>query len=163
MKLKLSLLMVALSTYTGLAAADEFTPPPMRDGLWTTHTKQIQHGKTVIDMSIKICHSQALTNSMKATGQEIRKRNNCTSTVTKPSSNSIVEESSCAKGPNAGRVTKLLYTFQGDTGSHMEMHSGAGNSETVMIVDSSYVGSCPAGMKPGDSMMADGKIISGGS
>jgi hypothetical protein len=32
----------------------------------------------------------------------------------------------------------------------------------VMIMDSKYLGSCPADMKPGDAVMADGKKISGG-
>ena len=36
-----------------------------------------------------------------------------------------------------------------------------GKSETVVIIDAKYLGSCPAGMKPGDLMMDDGKIISG--
>ena len=38
-----------------------------------------------------------------------------------------------------------------------------GKSEIVMIMDAKYLGSCPASMKPGDLMMGDGKIISGGN
>jgi hypothetical protein len=30
-----------------------------------------------------------------------------------------------------------------------------------MIIDAKYLGSCPAGMKPGD-LIIDGKVISGG-
>jgi hypothetical protein len=37
-----------------------------------------------------------------------------------------------------------------------------GKSETVMIIDAKYLGSCPAGMKPGD-LMINGEIISGGN
>jgi hypothetical protein len=73
-----------------------------------------------------------------------------------------VEESRCAKGPNAGSITKIVYTYQGDTASHNEMHMNVGKAETVMIMDAKYLGSCPAGMKPGDLIM-DGKIISGGN
>ena len=65
--------------------------------------------------------------------------------------------------PNAGSVTKINYTFQGDTASHTEMHMNAGKSETVMIMDAKYLGSCPAGMKPGDAVTADGKKIGGGN
>jgi len=43
------------------------------------------------------------------------------------------------------------------------MHTNDGKSETVMIIDAKYLGSCPAGMKPGDVVTADGKKISGGS
>jgi hypothetical protein len=39
----------------------------------------------------------------------------------------------------------------------------AGKSETVMIMDAKYLGSSPAGMKPGDAIKADGKKIGGGN
>ena len=39
----------------------------------------------------------------------------------------------------------------------------AGKSETVMIMDAKYLGSCPTGMKPGDAVTADGKKIGGGN
>jgi hypothetical protein len=58
-------------------------------------------------------------------------------------------------------VTKVIYTFQGDTASRSEMHLNVQNSEVVLIVEAKYVSSCPAGMKPGDLIM-DGKIIPGG-
>ena len=45
----------------------------------------------------------------------------------------------------------------------MEMHMNVGKTETLMTMDSRYLGSCPAGMKPGDSVMADGKKISVGN
>jgi hypothetical protein len=108
-----------------------------------------------------MCQSKELTESMQSSGAELRKNNECTSSVTQPSTNTYVEESRCAKGPNAGSVTKVVYTHQGDTASHTEMHMNVGKSETVMIMDAKYLGSCPTGMKPGDLIM-DGKIISGG-
>jgi hypothetical protein len=69
----------------------------------------------------------------------LRKKNECTSNVTQPSTNSYVEESRCAKGPNAGSVTKVVYTYQGDTASHTEMHMNVGKSETVVIIDAKYL------------------------
>jgi len=163
MRFRRVLLIAALSALTGIAGADEFKPPPMKDGLWETHSTQIQQGKTVFDMSAKMCQSKELTKSMQSSGEELRKKNACTSAVTQPSPNKYVEESRCAKGPSAGSVTKITYTYQGDTASHTEMHTNDGKSETVMIIDAKYLGSCPAGMKPGDAVMADGKKISGGS
>jgi hypothetical protein len=163
MRFRPVLVVAVLSGMIGIAGADEFKPPPMKDGLWETHSRQTQQGKTVIDTSIKMCQSKELTKSMQSNGEELRKKNGCTSAVTQPSPNTYVEESHCAKGPNAGSVTKVMYTYQGDTASHMEMHMNNGKSETVMIMDSKYLGSCPAGMKPGDAVMADGKKISSGS
>jgi hypothetical protein len=161
MSVKPAFLVALLSAWVGIAGADGFKPPPTKEGLWETHTKQIQQGKTVSDRSIQMCQSKALTDSMKASGDEMRKQNECTSNITQPSPDTYVEESRCAKGPNAGSVTKVVYTHQGDTASHTEMHMTEGKTETVMIMDAKYVGSCPTGMKPGDLIM-DGKIISGG-
>jgi hypothetical protein len=162
MRFRPVLLAAIPSALIGISAADEFKPPPMKDGLWETHSRQTQQGKTVFDTSSKMCQSKELTKSMQSNGEELRKKNECTSTVTQPSPNTYVEESRCAKGPNAGSGTKVIYTYQGDTASHMEMHTNEGKSETVMIMDAKYLGSCPAGMKPGDAVMADGKKISAG-
>ena len=156
------LLVALLSVWIGIAGADGIQPPPMKDGLWETHSTQTKEGKTVSDTSMQVCQSKELTKSMLSDGEELRKKNECTSNVTQPSANTYVEESRCAKGPNAGSVTKVVYAYQGDTASHTEMHMNVGKSETVMIIDAKYLGSCPTGMKPGD-LIVDGKIISGGN
>jgi hypothetical protein len=162
-KIKPVFLVAVLSAWTGMAGADELKPPPTREGLWETHSTQTQQGKTMSDRSVQMCQSKELTKSMQATGEELRKKNECTSSVTQPSANTYVEESRCAKGPNAGSVTKVIYTYQGDTSSHTEMHMTLlGKTETVMLIDAKYLGSCPAGMKPGD-LIIDGKMISGGN
>ena len=162
MRLRPVLFVAVLSAWIGIAGADEFKPPPMKDGLWETHSRQTRQGNAVFDTSIKMCQSKELTKSMQSNGEELRKRNKCTSVVTQPSPNTYVEESHCTEGPNAGSLTKVIYTYQGDTASHMEMHMNVGKSETVMIMDAKYLGSCPTGMKPGDLIMG-GKIISGGN
>jgi hypothetical protein len=148
-----------LSASIAVAAADEIKPPPTKEGLWETHGTHTQEGKTVPDQSVKMCQSTGTTKAMQAQGEEMRKRNECTSHVTRSSPDTYVEESSCARGPNAGSVTKVIYTNEGDTASHTEMHMNVGKAETVVIIDAKYLGSCPAGMKPGDLMMEDGKII----
>jgi len=162
MTFKPAFFVAVLSVWIGTAAADGFKPPPMRDGLWETHSTQTQQGKTVSDRTVKMCQSKELTQSMQSTGEELRKQNECTSSVTQPSPNTCVEESRCAKGPNAGSVTRVVYSYQGDTASHTEMHMNVDKSAIVMIMDAKYLGSCPTGMKPGDLIM-DGKIISGGN
>ncbi len=154
-------LIAALSIGIGMAMADGIKPPPTREGLWETHSTRTQQGKTVSDSSVKMCQSKELTKSMQSGAEELRKKNECTSSVTQPSANTYVEESRCAKGPTPGSVTRVVYTYQGDTASHTEMHINAGNAETLMTMDAKYLGSCPAGMKPGDLIM-DGKIVSGG-
>src|ERR1700722_8799578 len=161
MRFKPILLVAALSASIGIGHADEFKPPPTKEGLWETHNTQIQQGKTVSEGTMKMCQSNKITESMRLSGEELRKKNACTSSVTQPAPNTYIEESRCAKGPSAGSVTKVVYTHQGDTASRTEMHMTLGNAETVMIMDAKYIGSCPAGVKPGDSIMSDGKVISG--
>jgi hypothetical protein len=36
-----------------------------------------------------------------------------------------------------------------------------GKTETIMISDAKYLGSCPAGMQPGDRLNANGTIVHG--
>ena len=162
MRVNLAFGIAAVGASIGIAGADEFKPPPIKDGLWETHSLQTQQGKTVIDTSMKVCQSKELTKSTQSIGDELRKKDECTSVVSQPSANTYVEESRCAKGANAGSVTKIVYTYQGDTASHMEMHAHEGKSETVMVMDMKYLGSCPVGMKPGDAITADGTKISAG-
>lgn len=162
MRFKPVLLVTVLSASIGVAGADEFKAPPIKDGLWETHSTQSQQGKTVFATSIKMCHSNQLTNSMQSEMEALRKKRKCTSTVTQPSPNTYVEESRCAEEPDGGSRTRTIYTYQGDTAYHMETRSNHGEAETVMIMDSKYLGSCPAGMKPGDALMPDGKKISAG-
>jgi len=162
MTFKPAFLVAVLLVWVGIVEADGIKLPPTKEGLWETHSTQTQQGKTVFDKSVKMCQSNETTKSMQSNREELRKKNECTSNVTQPSTNMYVEQSRCAKGPNAGSVTKVVYTYQGDAASHTEMHMNVGKSETVMIIDAKYLGSCPAGMKPGDLIM-DGKIISGGN
>ena len=66
----------------------------------------------------------------------------------------------------AGTVveSKGTTTFQGDTATHSETHATytppmGGISGMTMIMDQKYVGSCPAGLQPGDRTNADGSVI----
>jgi hypothetical protein len=128
----------------------------MKEGLWETHSARTEQGTTVFQWSTKVCQSKETTKEAQSVDDDMRKRNQCTSVISQPSANTIVEDSRCAKGSNAGSVTKLVYSHQGDTASHTEIHMKTGNIEAVTITDRKYLGSCPAGMKPGDAMPPDG-------
>jgi hypothetical protein len=155
MRIGLSLGIAAVAASIGIAGADEFKLPPMKDGLWETHSAQTQEGKTMFQVSAKMCQSKETTKAAQSTSDDMKKRNQCTSVVSQPSADTFVEDSRCAKGPNAGSVTKLIYKYQGDTASHTEIHMKMGKTEAVTITDMKYLGSCPAGMKPGDVMASD--------
>ena len=57
--------------------------------------------------------------------------------------------------PTVRAVQKPTMIYKGDSSYHMEQHM-TGTSESVTIIDESYLGSCPADMKPGDVVMANG-------
>jgi hypothetical protein len=59
--------------------------------------------------------------------------------------------------------SKGTVSYTGDTSAHSETHARyspafGGISETTMIMDQKYVGSCPAGAQPGDLTNADGRV-----
>jgi hypothetical protein len=141
-----------------IARAEEPQLPPLKEGLWESHT--LQKSKTNKTESVlKLCrtheYDQTVRSSIKLAGDNTRKLNQCTEKVKRKSANSYSSEMHCARD---GSVTKVTMTFQGDTSYRMDMHlkNGSG-SETEMIVDDRYVGSCPSDMKPGDAVTGDGK------
>jgi hypothetical protein len=159
MRMKIHLLATCAMVFVsaGFAIADEPQLPPLKEGLWESHTQMIiQNSKH--DSVIKVCRNHQFDQSMKdqskAIGESMRKTRQCTDVTTKQSANSYLSESHCVKD---GAVTKTTVTFQGDTSYHMEMHRKDNQSESVTTIDDKYMGSCPADMKPGDTIMADGK------
>jgi hypothetical protein len=146
-----------------IAYADEPQLPPLKEGLWESHTQQVMQSNK-FQTVMKLCRSHAFDKSMKAsaksTGESLRKMNQCTDVTSQISPNSFLSELNCAKD---GSVTKTTVTYQGDSSYHMEMHRKDSKSESVTTIDDRYVGSCPADMKPGDAIMADGKKMSLGT
>jgi hypothetical protein len=141
----------------GIVSAAEPQLPPLKEGLWESHTQQvIQKSKT--EMVIKLCRTHEFDKVRKASansaGETLRKLNGCTDVVTRQSAGSYSSEMHCDKD---GTLTKMTMTYQGDTSYHMEMRARVGQSESVTVIDDRYIGPCPADMKPGDAVMADGK------
>jgi len=141
----------------GIAVAAEPELPPLKEGLWESHTTMVIQN-TKHDSVLKLCRNHQFDKFMKdqtkSTGENLRKARQCTDTTTQLAAGSYSSESHCAKD---GSVTKTTATFQGGTSYHMEMHRKDNQSETVTTIDDKYMGSCPADMKPGDTIMADGK------
>jgi hypothetical protein len=140
-----------------IARADTPTLPPLKEGLWESHTQQtIKKNKTqtVLELCRTHEYDESIKASMKLAGENLRQLKQCIEKVTRRSANSFSSEMRCVKD---GSVTKVTMTFEGDTSYRMEMHVKEGKSDTATIVDDRYVGACPADMKPGDAVTADGK------
>jgi hypothetical protein len=163
MKISILSTLATMFVTTGIAYADEPQLPPLKEGLWESRTQQVSQNNK-FQTVMKLCRSHDFDKSMKAsaksTGENLRKLNQCTDVTSKISANSYLSELHCAKD---GSVSKTTVTYQGDTSYHMELHRKDSKSESVTTIDDRYVGSCPADMKPGDAVMADGKKMSLGT
>jgi hypothetical protein len=159
MRMKIYLLSTCALVFVsaGIAVADEPQLPPLKEGLWESHTQMIIQN-TKHDSVLKLCRTHQIDKSVKeqskAIGENLRKSRQCTDVITRQSAGSYSSESHCVKD---GSATKTTVTYQGDTSYHMEMHRKDNQSESVTTIDDKYVGSCPADMKPGDAVMGDGK------
>jgi hypothetical protein len=60
-------------------------------------------------------------------------------------------------------VSNGTYTYISSTSTHSESHAAYtpaydGKTDETVIQDQTYVGSCPAGMQPGDRIKVDGTL-----
>ena len=125
--------------------------PPVKEGLWQVRTQTISNpgGKKSED-TMKVCRTQA---SEKAGEAVMKNTKGCTVVNESMNGNVYSLEMRCSM---AGTViaSKGTTTFQSDSAVHSESHvsyTPAMNGETddTSITDQTYLGSCPAGAKPG--------------
>ena len=138
--------------------------PTLKEGLWSIHTESIDqpgNKKTTGDRSL--CRSHEYDARVEQMGKEAQAK--CKTIHESTSGGKRDAELECTV---AGTVihTKATTTLTGDTAAHSETHATytpplAGMAEMTMIMDQKYVGACPAGVDPGDSISADGKIVKG--
>jgi hypothetical protein len=139
-------------------AADD--PPQVKEGLWSIHTQSIDNpGNKKTEGTRSICRNHQYDKEAQARAKTVK---GCTVTSEAFHGNQYSVATRCEV---AGTVIQSanVTTFQGDSAFHSENHASYnpamnGMSESTMIIDQKYVGSCPAGMQAGDLMSADGRI-----
>jgi len=142
---------------TGAAHAVDF--PQVKEGLWTIHTKTIDTpGNQVSEGDRSICRNHAYDEHVRSLAKGV----DCKTISENLSGGTYTVESECKVAGTVIHTTGKT-VLSGDSASHSETHSTYtpamyGKSETTMIMDQKYVGSCPANMQPGDSISKDGKI-----
>jgi hypothetical protein len=143
----------------GIYAAD---PPAMKEGLWSIHTVSTdQPGNKKTEGTRLICRNHAYDERVRAMAAQ-KSAATCKTINENSSGGTITTETQCSVGGSVLR-TKGTVTFSDDT-AHSETHTiytpaMYGASETMMVMDQKYVGACPAGVEPGDTIGADGKVI----
>jgi hypothetical protein len=115
MRIRLAAAAAILLALTSVARADDPELPPLKEGLWESHT--LQKSKTNKTESVlKLCrtheYDQTVRSSIKLAGENTRRLNQCTEKVKRKSANSYSSEMHCTRD---GSVTKVTMTFQGDT------------------------------------------------
>ncbi len=140
----------------GVAHAEN--PPDVKEGLWSIHTQTIQNpGNKKTDQTSTICRNHAYDQYVLARA----KIKGCTVTEASQGGKHSVQTHCTIEGTVVD--SKGTTTFQGDTSTHSESHATyspalCGVSDITTIQDQKYVGSCPAGVQPGDITSADGRV-----
>jgi Protein of unknown function (DUF3617) len=139
-------------------------PPAQKEGLWLLNRQTIDNpgNKKEVWPPIKVCRDHAYDQHVLELAKKIP---GCTAVSESTHGNTYLTDLKCVIG-NTTLDTKSTTTVQGDTASHGESHTlytpaMDGKTETIMISDAKYLGSCPPGMQPGDRMNADGTIVHG--
>ena len=159
MKKKLLCLSAVFLVSVGVANAAD--PPDMKEGLWSSHSVTIdQPGNKKSEATRTICRSHAYDQHVKDLAAKIP---GCGKATFNYQGSGFTSEMRCTM---QGSVvdSKGTAVYQGDSAVHSETHATYtpalyGMSETTTIMDQKYLGSCPAGMQPGDMKNADGKIF----
>ena len=143
-----------------LPIANAANPPALKEGLWSVHTVSTDNpGSRKSEGSYRLCRDHAYDLSSQALAKKVK---GCTLVNESSQSGKYAIEMHCTSGGSVIE-SKGTTTFQGDTSAHSESHAKytpamAGIGEITMIMDQKYVGSCPAGAKPGDRIDADGRV-----
>jgi hypothetical protein len=147
----------ALLFLIGIANAGN--PPEQKEGLWSSHVQSVDNpGNKKTESTSTICRSHAYDEHVRSIAKSVK---GCTTVSESFQGTKYSVELHCVEAGTA-MVSKGTATFQ-DISAHSENHTTYtpaldGVSETTMIMDQKYVGSCPAGSRPGDLTRADGRL-----
>ncbi len=149
--------LLALAAWNVRAAS----PPKLLEGLWEVRVQSTESpGDKKTEYSFKLCRDHAYD---KHTDELVKNNKNCTTKLEKLAGDRYSAASRCTV---SGIVidSKGLSTYQSNTAIHSESAATYrpplyGKTDETMIQDQRYVGACPAGMKPGDRILADGRLV----
>lgn len=156
---RLPICAIAIVCLVGFAAALDL--PPLREGLWSIHTQTTDNpGNVKTDFTQKICRNHAYDNSAQTKAKSMP---GCKVLNENLNAQTYTIEMECKIGGSAIH-SKGVTTRTGDAAFRSETHATYapalnGVSDSIMIMDQKYLGSCPSGIAPGDIIRADGTIL----
>jgi hypothetical protein len=149
--------LLALAAWDASAAS----PPKLMEGLWEVRVQSTENpGAKKTEYSFKLCRDHAFD---RQTDDLVKNNKSCTTRLQKLSGDKYSAASRCTL---SGIVidSKGLSVYQNNTAIHSESAATYtpplyGKTDETMIQDQQYLGACPAGMKPGDRILADGRVV----
>jgi Protein of unknown function (DUF3617) len=159
--MKKMLLCAGATVLFSCAFAFAADPPDVKEGLWSSQTQTVDNpGNKRGGGLVTICRSHAYDQYVKDLAAKMP---GCTK-LSETFSGHVLNTALRCTVANTVIDTRETATFQGDIAIHAETHATYtpplyGVSDSTMIMDQKYLGSCPAGMQPGDMKSADGKTI----
>jgi hypothetical protein len=135
-------------------------PPEVQAGLWEIHSQSIENpGSKKVDFTHKLCRDHAYD---KAALEMAKSMKECTTNIVSLGAGKFSADSHCTIGGTV-IVSKSTAVYASTTSEHSETHTTYtpalnGKTDEVMVQDQKYVGSCPAGVTPGDQISADGAV-----
>ncbi len=148
-------------TGLGLLIAGPTDPPPVKEGLWSIHTETTNNpsGKKS-EGSYTLCRDHAFDEQMRANEKSMK---GCSTVMEHYQDGSYTSEIQCKMGATT-IDSKGTTVFKGDTVLHSETHTSyspamGGVTDSTIVMDSKYDGSCPEGTQPGDRTNPDGTVI----
>lgn len=150
---------LALALYSAAAAAIDF--PTLKSGLWESRVNRDAAQKSSMPVT-RICIDSAVQKEMLDMGMGSMK-SMCSKNDLRRDGNRIYGEAECKLGESTMK-SKSVTTFTSDSAYHTEVKSSyeppfMGRSASTTVIDAKWTGACPAGVRPGDVIMPDGKSI----
>jgi hypothetical protein len=144
---------LSLTMFSAAALADDY--PPRKPGLWLV-TIQAAVGPPA---TMKMCIDADTDQIFHKIGTDLRSKR-CAKNDVKVDGDTISAESECKIGSSTVTTTSVT-KFDGDTAYHSDVTSHfdpalLGKTDTTITQDGKWSGDCPADMKPGDFVLANG-------
>ncbi len=154
--------MLALAI-TGLVLpiASATDPPDVKEGLWSVHTEITNNpGGKKTESTYTLCRSHAFDQLQRSREKSMK---GCSMLSESLTDNKYTSEFRCAAGATTIE-SKGSTTYQGNSASHADAHvtytpALGGVTESLIVTDQKFVGSCPDGTQPGDRTNPDGTVI----
>jgi hypothetical protein len=151
---------LALTLVLPISLAHAGNPPKMKEGLWSIHGESIERpGEKKTEFTYKLCRNHDYDKAANALLKSVKGCN----TLFKDQGGGKYEAASTCNVAGTTIISNGITTYKGQESMHSETRAKYtpalnGKTDETMTEDQQFIGQCPAGMKVGDTMGADGII-----